>query len=167
MSLTITQEIKQTFHLVALRNEAKDLVTGRQWEKRDGLINRCEQARRKETALFDARFDARIAIEQKKLIDKAGSKQKVHKPIWGQDDVFDKTANLAQADKNVRSAHDRRVEIINQYEKRGLEALVQSARSENKTQGKSERSLNQAADRRLGGERRIRKLGKQSRKQQR
>ena len=32
MSLSTTQEVKQTFHLVALRKESKELLTGRQWE---------------------------------------------------------------------------------------------------------------------------------------
>ena len=108
-----------------------------------------------------------MAIEQKKLIDQAGSKIKQHKPVWGQDDLFDRTASLTQADKQVRSAHEGRIERINQYEERGLEALMHSARRENKIQGKSVRSFNQTSDRRVGGERRIRKLGKQSRKQQR
>ena len=167
MSLSITQEVKQTFHLVALRIEAKDLLTGRQWGKRNALVERCDRARQKENALFDERLHARVAIEQKKLINRAGSKTKQHKPIWAQDDLFDKSASLAQADKNVRSAHKQRISRIDQYEERGLEALMQSARRENKIQGKSKQNLNQVADRRVGGERRIRQAGKQSRKQQR
>lgn len=167
MSLSITQEIKQTFHLVALRKESKDLLTGRQWEQRRALVKRCKEARGKENAFFDERFHTRVTIEQKKLIDQSGSKTKDHKPVWGQDDVFDKSASLAQADKNVRSAHENRIERINQYEERGLEALIQTARAENKIQGKSVRSFNQTSDRRVGGERRIRQIGKQSRKQER
>ena len=167
LSLSITQDVKQTFHLVALRIEAKDLLTGRQWEKRRALVKRCKAARGKENMLFKERLHTRVKIEQKKLIDEAGSKTKQHKPIWAQDDLFDSTASLAQADKNVRSAHESRLERINQYEERGLEALMQSARRENKIQGKSKQNLNQVADRRVGGERRIRKFGKQTRRQQR
>ena len=167
MSLSTSQEVKQTFHLVALRKESKDLLTGRQWEQRRALVKRCKEARGKEIMLFKERLHTRVAIEQKKLIDEAGSKDREHKPKWAQDDLFDGTASLAQADKQVRSAHEQRISRINQYEERGLEALVQSARGENKIQGKSVRNFNQTSDRRVGGERRIRKLGKQSRKQQR
>ncbi len=167
MNLSISQEIKQTFHLVALRKEAKDLVTGRQWEKRDGLIQRCDQARGKEIGLFKERFDVRVANEQKKLIDEAGSKTRNYKPIWAQDDLFDSTTSLAQADSNVRSAHENRIARIDNYERSGLEALMQSARRENKVQGKSVSNFNQTADRRVGGERRIGSSAKQSRKQSR
>ncbi len=167
MSLSTSQEVKQTFHLVALRKETEVLLTGRQWERRNALVERCDQARDKENALFTERLHTRVAIEQKKLIDKAGSKPKEHKPVWGQDDLFDKTTSLAQADKNVRSAHEQRISRINNYEEHGLAALMQSARRENKIQGKSVHSFNQTSDRRLGGERRIRNFRKQSRKQER
>ena len=167
MSLSISKKVKQTFHLVALRKESKELLTGRQWEQRRALVKRCKEARGKENVLFKERLHTRVAIEQKKLIDEAGSKDKEHKPVWAQDDLFDGTASLAQADRQVRSVHEGRIERINQYEERGLEALMQSARRENKIQGKSVRSFNQTTDRRVGGERRIRKLGKQSRKQDR
>ena len=167
MSLSTTQEVKQTFHLVALRKESKELLTGRQWEQRRALVKRCKEARGKENVLFKERLHTRVAIRQKKLIDEAGSKDREHKPNWAQDDLFNSSALLAQADKQVRSAHEGRIERINQYEERGIEALMQSSRRENKIQGKSEHSFNQSADRRLGGERRIRKLGKQSRKQER
>lgn len=163
MSLTIAQELKQTFHLVVLRMESEDLLTGRQWEKRHGLVKRCDQARKKETGLFNERFDARIVIEQKRLIDNAAAKIKQHKPVWGHDDLFDKTAVLAQADKNVRSAHENRITRINQYETRGLEALVQSARRENQIQGKPTHAFNKVKDRRQGNERRIRNTRKQQR----
>ena len=154
MNLSITQEVKQTFHLVALRKESKELLTGRQWEHRRALVKRCKEARGKENVLFKERLHTRVAIEQKKLINDAGSKTKQHKPVWAQDDLFDSTASLAQADRNVRAAHENRIERINQYEERGLEALMQSARRENKLENKPTNSFNQKSDRRHGGERR-------------
>lgn len=156
MSLSTAQHVKQTFNLIALRRESDVLLTGRQWEKRNALVERCDKARKRETALFNERFDARIATQLKELINRAGSKTKEHKPVWASDDVFDKTANLAQADTSVRSSHQQRITRIDQFEERELESLMQSAARENALQGKAARSFNRTVDRRLGGERRVR-----------
>lgn len=45
MTLSISQNVRLTFNLVALRKESADLLTGRQWENRNRYVDRCENAR--------------------------------------------------------------------------------------------------------------------------
>lgn len=154
MALSIDSEHQRAFNLVILRKEADVLLTGRQWEKHNALVERCDNARQKEANLFEERFDARIATEHKRLINEAGSKTMSLKPASAQDDLFDRTALLSQAYTNVRNAHDSRIQNIEDFETIELKALLQTSSRENQIQGKSERSFNKAADRRLG-ERRV------------
>ena len=167
MSLSITQELKQTFHLHALHHEASYRLTGRQWEKHALLKNRCETARRHETRLFDERYEARMGQEYKKLLHERNGKEKEFKPRWAQNDSFDKTALLAQADTNVRGRHEKRLGRINKFETRELETLLQRSTQENQLMGKSEQAFNKSANRRLGTERRSGQQAQQSRPVQR
>lgn len=148
MALSIGSELQKAFHLVALRRDADVLLTGRQWEKRKALIGRCERARQKEESLFEERFDARIAVEQKRLLNQAGSRNRTLQPDYAQNDLFDKTALLTQADTNVRNAHENRLDKIQDFETEKLESLLLTSARENQLQGKAKRSFNNKADRR-------------------
>lgn len=138
MSLSITQELKATFHLATLRHEAKQLLTGRQWEKRAEIETRCTEATTQEKNLFNERYEARIALEVKRLQNQAGSKKFELKPNWATDDQFSGDALLGQADKNVRNAHQSRLDRIDQFESHALETLMHEAAQKNQIQGKAE-----------------------------
>lgn len=148
MALTTAERVKQTFNLIALRREAGARLTGRQWEKRGELVGRCEEARQKAEELNFKRYEVRVEIARKKLIDEAGSKTKEHKPHFAQDDRFGKDATLRLAQQDVRQAHERRIAQINQYEERSLSNLMAEAKHENQLQGKAERAFDKVADRR-------------------
>lgn len=148
MVWTTPQEVKQLFNLEALRDEAMAQLTGRQWEKRGELVDRCKKASNMACRLLVERGDVRIAIARKKLIDEAGSKTKEHKPFFAQNDRFDNEATLRQAKQKVWLAHKQRLARINQYEERELSNLMAEAKRENQLQGKAERGFNQVADRR-------------------
>lgn len=147
MALTTAERIKQVFNLEALRDEAKAQLTGRQWEQRKALVDRCKKACWKAEGLNYKRYPVRVEVASKKLIDEAASKTKEHKPFWAQNDRFDKAAVLRLAQREARQGHERRVAQINQYETRGLSNLLASAKRENQLQGKSERAFNRVADR--------------------
>ena len=55
MALSLAEQVKQTFNLIALRSEAKARLTGRQWEKRGALVDRCSQ---------EDRFDKAETLDQ-------------------------------------------------------------------------------------------------------
>lgn len=147
MALSITERVRQTFNLRALRHEAKARLTGRQWEKRGEMVERCAKARQKAEELNFKRYPMRVKVAHKKLIDEAGSKTKEHKPFWSQNDRFDKSDTLYLAQQDVRQAHERRIAHINQYEERGLSNLMTEAKRENQLQGKAERPFNKVAHR--------------------
>lgn len=167
MSLSLTQELKQTFHLHALRRQANMALTGRQWGKHTALKNRCEKARRDERRLFDERYETRIRQEYKKLLHEQNGKVKEFKPRWAQHDNFNKKALLAQSDTNVRGRHESRLQRIDRYEARELETLLQSSVRANQLTGKSKQAFNKSVDRRSGAERRSGHHIKQSRSGQR
>ena len=154
MALSLAEQVKQTFNLIALRSEAKARLTGRQWEKRGALVDRCEKAQLKAEELFYKRYPVRVAAAQKKLIDKAGAKTLEHRPRFSQEDRFDKAETLDQAQSQVKDAHERRLGRINDCEQRGLSILLSSAERANQLQGKSVQAFDKVADRRRGGERR-------------
>jgi len=156
MSLSISQELKQTFHLHALRREANSQLTGRQWEQRQSLTSRCQKASKKEEHLFVERYQTRINQEYKKLQNERTAKTKEHKPGFVQDDIFDRASLLKQADTNVRNRHEQRLGRIKQFETRELETLLQRSSRENQLTGRSKDAFGRAADRRLGEERRVR-----------
>ncbi len=159
---SISQELKQVFNLHVLRNEANRLLTGRQWELRQSLTDRCQKAIKKEERLFDERYHTRITGEYKKLMDEGASKKLELKPASQQDDVFDRASLLEQADTNVRNRHEQRLAKIEQIETRGIESLMQRADRENQLTGHSKDAFARATNRRLGKERRSGKTNKQS-----
>lgn len=154
MPQTIAEELKATFHLVALRSEANTRLTGRQWQQRKALVDRCHKARQKAEELNFKRYPERVVAAQKKLIDKAGAKTLEHRPSFAQEDRFDKAETLDQAQSQVKAAHERRIGRINQYEERGLSILLSSAERANRLEGKAERAFDKVSDRRRSAERR-------------
>lgn len=165
MSLSISQELKQTFHLHALRREANTLLTGRQWEQRQALTSRCQNAIEKEEKLFKERYHGRMDQECRKILRDNAAKNRHLKPIGQQDDLFDRASLLKQADMNVRHRHEQRLARIAQIETRGIETLLQRSSRANQLTGQSKDAFARAADRRSGQERRVRQIGEKTRNQ--
>ena len=154
MSLSISQELRQTFHVHALRREASFLLTGHQWDAQQTLSNRCQTARDKEQRLFNERYDGRIAQEYKKLMNEGTERRKDFKPGYRLEDPFDRASLLKQADTNVRSRYEQRLARIDQFEERNLEILLQRSSRENQLTGQSKDAFACATERRSGNERR-------------
>jgi len=130
MSLSIHQELRQTFHLAALRHEAKQNLTGRQWGQYQELKGRCDKARDQEQKLFSERYHGRIDQECRKILKENAAKKRHLKPLGQQDDLFDRSSLLKQADTNVRNRHEQRLARITKLEEQGIETLLQrSARA--------------------------------------
>ena len=153
MTLSISKQIRESFNLHALRRESK-ILTGRQWDKRNAIVDRCERARNKELKLFNERFDGRVNQEAKRLMDKQASKVRQHKPGFVQDDIFSRSALMTQAHSNIRNRHERRMAFIERFETRELETLLQQSKRINRSTGQAKDALSRAADRRSGRERR-------------
>lgn len=159
MPPSIAQELRQTFHIHALRYEAKHRLTGRQWDQYNQLTEPCQKAYDKETRLFNERFDGRINQEYKKLLDEQTSKTKDYKPGFVQDDLFDRKALLKQADTNVRHRHEQRLASIEEKETQAIETLLKGSARVNQHTDQSKDAFARAAERRSGNERRTRQTG--------
>lgn len=156
MSISISQELKQTFHIHALRHEASHQLTGRQWDQYQKLTDRCEKARSHEQKLFNERYHGRVNQECRKILNGNTAKTREFKPIDQQDDLFDKASLLKQADTNVRNRHEQRLARITQIEEHRIESLLQGSSRANQIKGQSKDAFARVADRRSGSERRVR-----------
>jgi len=164
MRPSITQDLKQTFHLHALRHEAKHLLTERQWDQYQQLTNRCERARDQEQKLFNERFHGRVDQECRKILKDNAAKTRDFKPVGQQDDLFDRASLLKQADRNVRNRHEQRLAKITRTEERGIETLLQRSSRQNQLTGQSKDAFTRAAERRSGNERRVRQKSEEPQK---
>ncbi len=152
--MTIGGELRRAFHLASMRKEYKDILTGRQREQARKLIERCEDLRKREDSLYEARFLTRVEEARRKLINQAGAVRKEFKPGWMGEDRFNKAATLRQAQRDVRAHHQRRIARIDSHESAQLSGLLNRARKENRIQGKARDAFNKTVDRRGGLERR-------------
>lgn len=163
MSLTVTEELRRVFDLASLRKGARALKSPRQWGERQAIQSRCDKARDREKDLYSSRYDSRVELIRRRLIDEAARKGFDLKPAWAGNDRFDAAATLRQAQREVREAHHKRISRIDDYESRKLRDLVIRSMRENNLRGKPREEFGRATDRRTGIERR----GKRSRSMER
>lgn len=135
LDFTIGEELRRTFHLAALRKEANANLTGRQWEVHRQIKQRSERARQQERKLYRARYMTRVEQRQRKLIDDAGRIRRDLQHPWFPRDRFDKSATFAQAQRDVRADHKRRMARIDNYEERALSELVEKSRTTHRDKG--------------------------------
>jgi hypothetical protein len=154
MPLTINEEVRRTFELASLRREAKTINTPRQWREVSKMMTRCDDARTREKDLYVARYDSRVEVARRRLVNEAGRKSNDLQPRWATGDRFSPDATLRQAQRDVRAAHQARIERIDEIERKLLRALVQQFGRENAMRGLARESFDRAADRRTGLERR-------------
>lgn len=152
--ITIEDELRRTFELASLRKEAKGIETPRQWAAVTKLRARCRDAIAREKELYASRYDTRVETARRRLIDGAARKDETLKPWWGVADRFSPAATLRQAQRDVRDAHQRRIERIDEFERGQLSIIVEQSRRENRLQGTARDDFNRTADRRTGLERR-------------
>ena len=163
MNFSISQELKKTFHVHALRREANHNLTGRQWGDYQQLTDRCQKAHSQEQKLFNERLHSRVDQEYRKIMSGNAAKNWHLKPNGQRDDMFDRKALLEQADTNVRNRHAQRLARITQIEERGIETLLQRSSRENQLTDQSKDAFTRAAERRSGEQRRTRKMGEKTR----
>lgn len=154
MTLSVNEELRRAFELASLRREAEAIRKPEQWQELWDLKHRCERARFIEQQLYHRRYDTRVEQRRRELIDEAGAKTRIFKPWWGATDRFSPEQTLRQAQRDVRLAHERRIQRIDNYERRKLAAFVEHARRESRVRDLAMRAFNRTVDRRSGPERR-------------
>ncbi len=155
MVLSISEELRRAFELASLRLEAKSITEPRQWQAAGRLHSRCSDARTREKELYQARYDRRVEVRRRVLVDEAGKVRRDLRPWGGGHDRFDPQATLRQAHNDVRNAHAARIQRIDDFERLELARIVERARRENAIRGLARTEFQQAADRRRGPDRRV------------
>jgi hypothetical protein len=106
---------------------------------------RCERARLKEKELHASRYQARVEQQRLKLIDNAGARTRELTPMWGPVDRFSPQATLRQAKRDVDDAHQRRLDRIDDFERRQIKEIIREVRSQNSLRGMARGDFNDAA----------------------
>lgn len=152
--MSIRDELKLTFDLAALRNEARSIKSPDQWHRAGVLIDRCAAARTRERNLYTVRFDARVEARQRELVREAGTLNRILRPRWAGNDRFDPDVTLRQAKHDVLSAHEARLMWIGLIERRALDALCARAKLEKVVQEPVRDERAETPERRSGQDRR-------------
>lgn len=126
MTLSVQQELRRVFELASLQRLAGGLSEEIQLEVVK-LRARCDEARAREKDLFVERYDTRVELARRKIIDEAAAWRREFRPSWAPEDRFNSADTLRQAQREVRRAHHRRVERIDDYERTRLTALIERA----------------------------------------
>ena len=154
MALKVDIELRRVFELATLRREAKSIETPQQWHEAAQLQMRCNDARSREKDNYAARYDSRVEMACRRLIDKAAQNKSELKPLWAADDRFNPDVMLRQAQREVRESHRQRIERIDEFEHRQLKVIVERSRRMNELRGVASEAFERASDRRSGIERR-------------
>ncbi|MFA6965225.1 hypothetical protein [Bosea sp. (in: a-proteobacteria)] len=146
MTLSLREELRRTFALAALRQEASHLTTPRHWAQANGIQQKAQRLRGHERDDFRNRYDTRVEVAQRRLMHKAGAlDSRDLTPDGAGTDSFSPDALLRQAQREVRMAHERRLMWIGEIERRMLTGVVKNAERENAIQGQACEAFNRSA----------------------
>ncbi len=109
MDINISKELKHTFDLATLRKKTKGLRTPIDWEKGHKIMNHYKRETQKQSQLYYAQYDARVNQALRRIIDKAGAKNRDFTHRWFGTDNFNKDHLMQQAHRVVQRDHHRRI----------------------------------------------------------
>ena len=148
MSYNISEDLKSTFHLATLRNEAAKDLNASEWKKFQQIKTRHDDLRRFEQRAHEMEYKTRVEVARKRIINKAGAKNKDFKHRWFGNDQFDKSATNRQAHRNVRGQHHQLMAGIDKMEARDITKLLDTCEKRNQLRDKPKHDFEQATDRR-------------------
>jgi hypothetical protein len=105
VTFSITDELKRTFDLVALRREAASTLNGREWREYQKLTKSFGEQKQLEHRTYESEYRSRVEIIRRCLVNKAGEKNKDH--VWklSVHDRFNTSGLTRQAQIIVRNQH--------------------------------------------------------------
>ena len=139
MTQPIADELRQLFELATMRREATRLTSASHWSRASTALSRCGRARRFEQKDFETRYETRVEIARRRLIDEAGSKGFDFQPRWAGDDRFSASAILRQAQREVRMRHEQRLARIDAIARHALTSIMAASMRGRGGQGGSAR----------------------------
>jgi hypothetical protein len=150
----MTNQIRQTFKLASLRHEAAKNLRGEDQVAYSKVVMAYAEQRKAEIQSYQSEYRTRVEVERKRLIDKAGEKNKTFQHRWFGSDKFDKAAITRQAQRNVRQDHERTLARLDQQETEVVDGILERAGHRQAQREKPKRDFQKAVDRRQGQDRR-------------
>ncbi len=163
MVSSLSAEIKKTFELATLRKEAAKIFTPEEWKELQKIKEKFDGQKRYEKRVYDLEYKTRVEVARKRLINKAGEKQKIFNPVWVRNDRFEKDAINRQAVRNVQSQFKKIIQHYESLEARAIRGLLSRCDYARQVREKPRKDFAKAVDRRNGAERRQTRMPKLSR----
>ncbi|MCP4195979.1 MAG: hypothetical protein GY762_02420 [Proteobacteria bacterium] len=159
MTFDTGKELKNLYTMATLHREAAKTFSGDEWKEFQKIRKDTAELKRFEQRAFELEYKTRVGIARKRLINKAGEKNKDFKHKWFGSDGFDKAAIDSQAQKIVRGEHQKLMTHIDAQEVTKIESLADRSSHRKSMREKPKRDFTKAADRRKGAERRQKDKG--------
>ncbi len=154
MGFSITEELRRTFDLAALRLEAAKKLNREESKDYSKVKEGLDAARKHEDQRFRLEYNTRVDAARKRLMNDAASPVKDYVPRWARRDRFDQQAITRQAQVEVHDAHHKTMASLDRNEARSIDGLLERADERVRNQPKIARDFEKATDRRSGDERR-------------
>lgn len=148
MALNMSNEVTRTFNLLGLKRLAARNLNNEDWHDYRQITDKYADLRRFEKRNYETEYKTRVEVARKRLINKAGEKNRDLKHRWFGRDQFDKSAILRQAQRDVRANQDRLMAGIDDMEARDLRQLLDRAGERSQSQVKPRPDFEKSADRR-------------------
>lgn len=156
MPSSISEDLKRTFGIAALRKEAAKILNAQEWKELQAIKKRYADQTNFEKRSFALEYEGRVETMRRRLINQAGEKNTDHKPRFFGVDKFDKAAINRQAERLVRNQHYQVLGHLENQEIREVESLMARCEQRQHQREKPIRDFNRAADRRRGERRQTR-----------
>lgn len=154
MTTDNTQQLKQTYGKATLEREAARNLTGIEWKQFRQIKQKYDDQRKFENRAYELEYKTRVEVIRKRLINKAGEKNRDFKHRWFGSDGFDKSALTRQAQRQVRGEHRSFLDHLEKKEMAEIDGLLDGAGHRQKQREKPKNDFARAADRRDGQDRR-------------
>ena len=143
---TPDDDLKLTFDLATLRNEAKYLRKDTDWRKASDIKDHYKKARQTEVKRYYDEYDKRFNQAMKECMNKRGAKdRKLTHRIFGIDQ-FNKAQLARDANRAVQYDHHRRMMQLKQSEAKELHTVIQSAKQNQQIEKEFNRDFVQRQD---------------------
>lgn len=154
MTTELIDNIRAKFDLASVRKEAKQLRRAEDWEKSRDIRNRYSRETRHVKQTYYREYDTRVKQATKRLIDKAGAKNKAFTYKRFMHDGFGRAQINEQAHKAVHQDHQKRLLRLEQGEAKELGDLLDQVKQRDGLRERTQGDFFNAVDRRSIAERR-------------
>ncbi len=154
MSFDVSEELRRTFDLAALRSEAQTLKTTHHWQQLSDIRTRHDALRLDEDKALEREWDKRVDIAYRKLMHGSAAAGRALSHPHAAQVQNSQEEMLRRAQRRVKAGHELRLIKIDESEAKETRALLKQAHRENNQSGKARYGFKKAAERRSGVDRR-------------